>query len=89
MAGKISSGTKPLFSPNQIRNEFFAIITSVKLRKQSLSAIGELNYIIFNHKKVIILLFQGKDAVYYITFGSKLSPSNSIIERIRKVITEG
>ena len=88
LAGKITSGTKPLFSPNQVRNEFFAITTSAKLRKQSLSAIGELNYIIFNHKKVIILLFQDKDAVYYITFESRSNPSKSIIEKIRKITTE-
>ena len=35
LAGKINSGTKPLFSPNQVRDEFFAIATSVKLRKKS------------------------------------------------------
>ena len=50
LAGKINSGTKPLFSPNQVREEFFAIATSVKLRKKSLSVIGQTNYIIFNHK---------------------------------------
>ncbi len=27
LAGKIKSGIKPLFSPNQVRNEFFAIAT--------------------------------------------------------------
>tara|TARA_B100000029_G_scaffold422755_1_gene429624 strand:+ start:7813 stop:8208 length:396 start_codon:yes stop_codon:yes gene_type:complete len=88
LAGKIQHGTKPLFSPNQVRNEFFAIVTYTKLRKQSLSAIGELDYIIFNHKKVIILIFQNKDIVYYITFGSKSNPNKSIIQKIRKVITE-
>ena len=35
LAGKINSGTKPLFSPNQVRDEFFAIATSVKLRKNN------------------------------------------------------
>jgi len=27
LAGKIKPGIKPLFSPNQVRNEFFAIAT--------------------------------------------------------------
>ena len=75
LAGKINSGTKPLFSPNQVRDEFFAIATSVKLRKKSLSAIGEVNYMLFNHRKIVILLFHSKDVVYYITFGPKSIPS--------------
>ena len=88
LAGKINSGTKPLFSANQVREEFFAIATSVKLRKKSLSAIGESNYMIFNHKKVIILLYQKKDVIYYITFGPKSIPSKSVIEKIRKISIE-
>ena len=88
LAGKINSGTKPLFSPSQVREEFFAIATSLKLRKKSVSAIGETNYMIFNHKKVIILLCQNKDIAYYITFGPKSNPSKSIIEKIRKISIE-
>ena len=88
LAGKINSGTKPLFSPNQVREEFFAIATSVKLRKKSLSVIGQTNYIIFNHKKVIILLYQNDDVIYYITFGPKSIPNKSIIDKIRKISTE-
>ena len=88
LAGKINSGTKPLFSPNQVRDEFFAIATSVKLRKKSLSAIGEINYMIFNHRKIVILLFHNKDVIYYITFGPKSIPSKSLIEKIRKISTE-
>ena len=36
LAGKINSGTKPLFSPSQVREEFFAIATAIKLRKKLL-----------------------------------------------------
>ena len=88
LAGKINSGTKPLFSPNQVRDEFFAIATSVKLRKKSLSAIGEVNYMLFNHRKIVILLFHSKDVVYYITFGPKSITSKLLIEKIRKISTE-
>ena len=88
LAGKIKPGIKPLFSPDQVRNEFFAIATSVKLREKSLSAIGEVNYMLFNHRKIVILLFHSKDVVYYITFGPKSIPSKLLIEKIRKISTE-
>ena len=83
-----NSGTKPLFSPSQVRKEFFAIATVIKLRKKSLSSIGQANYMIFNHKKVIILLYYNNNVIYYVTFGPKSIPSKSIIEKIRKISTE-
>jgi len=88
LSGKINHGTKPLFSPNQVRKEFFAIASSIKLRKKSLSIIGQTNYIIYNHKKVIILLFHNNDIIYYITFGPKSIPNKSIIDKIRKISIE-
>ena len=88
LAGKINSGTKPLFSPSQVREEFFAIATAIKLRKKLLPSIGQVNYMIFNHKKVIILLYYNNNVIYYVTFGPKSIPSKSIIEKIRKISTE-
>tara|TARA_B100000029_G_scaffold352415_1_gene344970 strand:+ start:5507 stop:5899 length:393 start_codon:yes stop_codon:yes gene_type:complete len=88
LTGKINSGVKPLLSPNQVRSEFFAITTTTKLRERSLTAIGEFDHAILNHKKIIILLFQNKKITYYITFGPKSSPSNQLINKIKAVIEE-
>ena len=41
ISGRIKPGVKPLFSPNQVRTEFSAIVTAAKLREKSLTAIGK------------------------------------------------
>jgi hypothetical protein len=87
ISGKIKPGIKPLFSPNQVRTEFSAIATAIKLREKSLSSIGKSNYTIMNHKKVIILLIQNKKLTYYVTFNQKSIPTKSIIEKIQKIST--
>jgi len=87
LAGKIKPGIKPLFSPDQVRNEFFAIATSVKLREKSLSAIGKSNYTILNHKKATILLFYNNKIIYYITFGPNKIPNKLLIQKIKNITT--
>ncbi len=87
LAGKIKSGIKPLFSPNQVCNKFFAIATSIKLREKSLSAIGKSNYTILNHKKVTILLFYNNKIMYYITFDPNQIPNKLLIQKIKNITT--
>ena len=87
LAGTLKQGIKPLFSKSQTRDEFFAIATSVKLREKSLSAIGESNYTILNHKKATILLFYNKKIIYYITFGPNKIPNKLLIHKIKNITT--
>jgi hypothetical protein len=88
ISGRIKPGVKPLFSPNQVRTEFSAIVTAAKLREKSLTAIGKSNYIILNHKKVIILLLQNRKITYYVTFDQESIPTKAIIEKIQTISTE-
>ena len=69
LAGSLKSGIKPLFTKNQIRDEFFAISSFMKLRMRAKSSIGNLNYIILNHKKINSLILQNNKVIYYITQG--------------------
>jgi hypothetical protein len=85
LAGKIKPGIKPLFSPNQVREEFFTIATSLKLREKSTSSIGKFNYTILDHEKTVILLIQNKKIIYYITFEPKTIPSKLLIKQIKSI----
>ena len=86
IAGKIKPGVKPLFSPNAVREEFFAIASIMRLRHKTSKGVGELKYILVNHKKINILLLSQNNVTYYITLNSKYSPSPAIIEKIKKII---
>ena len=57
LTGTLKSGIKPLFSRNQVRDEFYAISTFMKLRNKTNHSIGSLNYIFLNHQKVSSIIF--------------------------------
>jgi hypothetical protein len=87
IAGKIRPGIKPIFSPNEVREEFFNVALSMRAREKSSKLLGDLEYILINHKKINILLFH-KDAItYYITIGLKIKSTPLFINKIKKIIT--
>lgn len=87
IAGKIRPGLKPVFSPDVIREEFFVIASTMKSRQKTSKGLGELKYILINHKKINILLFSKNMITYYITFEQKTSPDSALINKIIKIIT--
>ena len=89
ISGKIRPGIKPIFSPNSVREEFFAIASVLRLREKTTRTLGELGYVLINHKKINILLFYRNDATYYITINSKTIPNLNLINKIKKLIIQG
>jgi len=88
LSGSLKSGIKPMFSRQQVRDEFFAISSFMKLRSKPITAIGELNYILLNHQKVNSLVLSNKIITYYITFPKDTIPSEVLIKKISKVIMQ-
>ena len=88
IAGEIRSGIKPLFSVKIVREEFFAIASTIRLRQKTSKDLGELQYILINHKKINILLFSKNNITYYITFNQKTIPNSTLIIKIREIITK-
>ena len=86
IAGKIRPGIKPIFSPNAVREEFFAISSTIRLRQKSAKVLGELEYMLIIHKKINILLFLQNNVTYYITISSKINPTPNFINKIKKLI---
>ena len=86
VAGKIRPGIKPIFSPNGVRDEFFSIASTMRLRQKSSKELGELQYILINHKKINILLFSKNNLTYYITISSNDIPSRTFIDKIKNLI---
>ena len=88
IAGKIRPGVKPLFSPNVVREEFFAIASTMRLRQKTAKGLGCLQYIMITHKKIKILLFSKNNITYYVTFSPKNPPNSNLIHKIQKIITK-
>ena len=50
ISGKIMPGVKPIFSPDSVRHEFFAIASLMRLREKTSKTLGELEFILITHK---------------------------------------
>ena len=50
LSGAIKSEIKPLFTRSQVRDEFFAISSFMKLRSKATTPIGKLNYVFIFRK---------------------------------------
>jgi len=88
LTGIIKQGTNPLLKPGQVRNEFFLISTMLSMRSTNYSAIGDMDYAIFKHKKVTLLAFSRKEGTYYISMGEDATFDSlfEIINKIKKLI---
>jgi hypothetical protein len=88
LTGILKPGIRPLFSKKNTRDEFFAISSFMKLRNKSALSIGELNYVMLNHQKILSLIFQYGKIIYYVTFENKSMPTKLLIRKIKKVIMQ-
>ena len=87
ISGKIKPGVKPIFSPDSVRHEFFAISSMMRLRERTSKILGDVELILINHKKINILLFYKNGITFYITLNKKAKSNSILINKIKKIIT--
>jgi hypothetical protein len=88
LTGVIRQETSPLLKSNQARDEFFLISTLLSMRRANCAAIGDMESAVFKHKKIILVLFQRKEGLYYITVDKETTfeALAKIIAEIKKII---
>lgn len=86
LTGIIKSDVKPLMKSSIMKNELFIISTLMTLRKESISVVGKLDYVLLRHQKISILIFQKTNVTYYVTIEKKEKNLDKIIESIKKII---
>ena len=88
ISGKIKSGVKPIFSPDSVRHEFFAIASMMRLREKTSKTLGDVDSIPLIHKKINILLFYKNGITYYITINKKNKLNTVLLSKLKKIITQ-
>ena len=88
ISGKIRPGVKPIFSPDSVRHEFFAIATMMRLREKTSKTLGDVEIISITHKKINILLFYKNRTTYYITINKKNKLNPTLISKLKKIIIQ-
>ena len=86
LTGIVRPNVKPLLKSEQVKNEFFIISTLMTLRRDTVSAIGKLDYVLLQHQKVSIVIFQKDDMAYYISIDRTEKNIDKIIASIKKTI---
>ncbi len=56
------------------------------LRKDTVSAVGKLDYVLLQHQKVSIIIFQKDEMTYYISIDRSAKNIDKIINIIKKTI---
>lgn len=86
LTGIIRSNVKPFLKSEQVKNEFFIISTLMTLRRDAVNAVGKLDYVLLQHQKVSIVVFQKDDLTYYISIDRTEKNTDKIIESVKKII---
>jgi len=86
LTGLVRPNLKPLLKSEQVKNEFFIISTLMSLRKNTVSTIGKLEYVILQHQKITIVILQKNDITYYVSINKKEKSIDKIISLIKKTI---
>ena len=86
LTGIVRPNVKPLLKSEQVKNEFFIISTLMTLRKDTISTIGKLDYVLMQHQKVFIIIFQKHNMTYYLSINRTEKNINKIITAVKKII---
>ena len=86
LTGIVRPNVKPMLKSEQVKNEFFIISTLITLRKDTVNALGKLDYVLLQHQKVSIVIFQKDDMTYYISIDKAEKDIDKTITSIKKIL---
>ena len=86
LTGLVRPKTIPLWSAEEVKNEFFIISTLMTLRKPYAKKVGVLDFIHLSHPKVTILAFQRKNITFYVSIDVKTKNIDALISKIKKIL---
>lgn len=86
LTGIIRPGIKPLLRSEDAKNEFFIISNLITLRNSRPMVLGDLDYALLKHKKVILIIIPNRNVTFYITIDAKVKTIDEIISKIKKIL---
>jgi len=86
LTGIIRPGINPLLKSEDAKNEFFIVSNLITLRNSQATVLGDLDYALLKHKKVILIIIPNRNATFYITIDINVKPISEIISKIKKIL---
>ncbi|MEK6944078.1 MAG: hypothetical protein AABW55_01355, partial [Thermoproteota archaeon] len=79
-------GIKPLLKSEDAKNEFFIVSNLITLRNSQATVLGDLDYALLKHKKVILIIIPNRNATFYITIDINVKTISELISKIKKIL---
>ena len=86
LTGIIRPGIKPLLKSEDAKNEFFIVSNLITLRNSQATVLGDLDYALLKHKKVILIIIPNRNVTFYITIDVNVKPISEVISKIKKIL---
>ena len=86
LTGIVKPNITPLLKSEQVKNEFFIVSTLMNMRKNSSTSVGKLDYVLLQHQKVTIVIFQQNKITYYVSIDKNEKDIKNIILKIKKIL---
>ncbi|MEK6956622.1 MAG: hypothetical protein AABW74_01780 [Thermoproteota archaeon] len=86
LTGIIRPGIKPLLKSEDAKNEFFIVSNLITLRNSQATVLGDLDYALLKHKKVILIIIPNRNIIFYITIDINVKTISEIISKIKKIL---
>jgi uncharacterized protein YeeX (DUF496 family) len=86
LTGIIRPGIKPLLKSEDAKNEFFIVSNLITLRNSQATVLGDLDYALLKHKKVILIIIPNCNVTFYITIDINVKTISEIISKIKKIL---
>lgn len=86
LTGIIRPGINPLLKSEDAKNEFFIVSNLITLRNSQATVLGDLDYALLKHKKVILIIIPNRNVTFYITIDVNVKPISEIISKIKKIL---
>jgi len=86
LTGIIRPGINPLLKSEDAKNEFFIVSNLITLRNSQATVLGDLDYALLKHKKVILIIIPNRNATFYITIDINVKTISEIISKIKKIL---
>lgn len=86
LTGIIRPGIKPLLKSEDAKNEFFIISNLITLRNSQATVLGDLDYALLKHKKVILIIMPNRNVTFYIAIDANVKTIDAIISKIKKIL---
>lgn len=86
LTGIIRPGINPLLKSEDAKNEFFIVSNLITLRNSQATVLGDLDYALLKHKKVILIIIPNRNATFYITIDINVKTISELISKIKKIL---